>query len=137
MGCDIHCYVEVRRKDTGRWELYNQPKVERWYDLFARMAGAKNRNNIIPISPPRGLPQDASEMVQIEYKYEHCDWHHASWFSSDELKDLQKWFDEYSGKPNPSLFGYVCGYSPWSIPFYDGHLNVPYSDARLVFWFDN
>lgn len=96
MGCDIHVAVEVRG-DEGDWHLLEAPPDPNWYnerrwyhgrnyDLFAVLAGVRNRhpgerNPFIspgdrgwketdggeaytPIDEPRGLPDDMSSELR-------------------------------------------------------------------------
>lgn len=81
-------YIRVhleRRDDTAAFvELPESDLLRaRNYTRFAFLAGVSNWANIIPISPPRGLPDDASETVrQAQAKGRG---HAASWLTLDEL----------------------------------------------------
>lgn len=92
MGCDIHLVVEVRN-ENGEWERALPPPEARdpwlveqaakldtgsrykdrekyvWFDdrnynLFAILADVRNGFDFVPISEPRGLPDDLSPEVQ-------------------------------------------------------------------------
>lgn len=94
MGCDIHLFVEVRdgadkpwRLQTVKWLSENDGKVEeevgyhqRNYDVFAMLANVRNGSGFagcdtgdgfVPISEPRGWPDDVCpELLQIrDYEY--------------------------------------------------------------------
>jgi hypothetical protein len=64
MGCDIHLYIEQKKKD--KW---HEIKVDkrllpdgRNYDLFAFLAGVRNYEPLkkTPLFPHRGIPDDTS-----------------------------------------------------------------------------
>jgi len=72
MGCDIHIWTEIKSKETGKWEISKQdifpdgdtkktssPFDRRSYRLFALLADVRNNAGIIPISEPKGLPDDS------------------------------------------------------------------------------
>lgn len=108
MGCDIHFYVE--RRDGDKWitcdewvpSEWDQSSLEvrksfykdRCYDLFGILAdvrngsgfaGAKTGEGFVPISAPRGLPNDLSPELQREAD-EGMD-HTPSWLTLRELLD--------------------------------------------------
>src|SRR5581483_6649473 len=112
MGCDIHAFIERRERDAnGRpasWVHVPAPVVPdepeneydffddgsrrpvpadigRKYDLFALLADVRNRGEIEPIAPPRGLPEDVSEPVRRESDVMGADGHSHSWFTLEEL----------------------------------------------------
>lgn len=59
MGCDIHCYIEFRRRgDRDNWGGWPRINPGRNYGAFGRLAGV--RGQVGPIVPPRGLPSDLS-----------------------------------------------------------------------------
>ena len=69
MGCDIHLMTEVKKE--GKWELNTKdifgdeyyesdsPFDRRSYSLFSFLADVRQRDNIKPISEPKGLPEDS------------------------------------------------------------------------------
>ena len=141
MGCDIHLHSEV--KINGEWHHYSHPRIERWYDLFARMADVRNdpERDIKPISQPRGLPDDATFMTRFDYEYEHG--HSASWLSGKEVADLGTWAEERYKTRNKDWFsfdhhviGYVFG-NGWDVKGNRGSYPDGVEDVRIVFWFDN
>lgn len=133
MGCDVHCYVEVKVRATGKWELYNQPRPGRNYQLFARMANVRPYDSIVPISEPRGVPNDISDMVRMEMEFIGADAHSHSWLSGSEVDELDLWVrDNVKFPDSHCVFGYVLG-NGFGIMKED----TPYDAARLVFWFDN
>lgn len=104
MGCDIHCYAEVKR--DGRWipgqalernEWYRPgssdepeyvlPRVynERNYRLFAILADERNYFDLQPMSESRGLPVDVSPEVKAISEYWGVDGHSHSFFTLAEL----------------------------------------------------
>lgn len=74
MGCDIHLHQEI-----GAWHHYRHRSVPRSYQLFAMMAGVRNRDKLTPVAPVRGLPSDASVVTKFDYELWNDDAHNASW----------------------------------------------------------
>jgi hypothetical protein len=114
MGCDIHFYVE--KLEDGEWVSADRWSKNKWgededeltvyyedrfwqgrnYDLFAILADVRNGygfagcdtgNGYVPISPPRGLPDDVCESVQKESDRWGCDGHSHSWLTVQDLLD--------------------------------------------------
>ncbi len=56
MGCDIHAMVEIK-KDRW-WANAGDPGLWRDYELFAFLADVRNDYDIVPISQPKGVPDD-------------------------------------------------------------------------------
>ena len=112
MGCDIHLYQE--QKIDGRWksadtwsDKYDEGCVSVAYDdmiytgrnyrLFSILAnvrnghgfaGCKTSDEFNPISMPRGLPSDVSELVEAESKKWGVDCHSHSWLTLREILDF-------------------------------------------------
>lgn len=112
MGCDIHCFAEVKK--NGNWEkvgsVFKDPSYDwykenykelpyyvkeftdspydgRNYALFSMLANVRNHYDIVPISNPKGLPDDISNDVKAEYAIWHDDSHSRSWLTVRELKE--------------------------------------------------
>jgi hypothetical protein len=127
MGCDIHLHIEI--KLDGVWEHYAAPDVNRNYRLFERMGGVRGDENNA-ISPPKGLPADASKITRLEFKDEGY-YHTPSWLSSAEIiqleSSIQEWHkDRYDHRYDPQFEVFHCHYR-----------YHPGDDFRFVFWFDN
>lgn len=105
MGCDIHLYVEERLND-GKWGCVDYFKTNPFYSddplnekeykhipiydgrdyaLFATLANVRNYGDITPISEPRGLPDDVSDIVEKASNDWGDDGHSHSWFTAKEL----------------------------------------------------
>lgn len=112
MGCDIHMWAEVRKRDG--WEKVgaifddpyhrkddpeSDPKTDhpydnRNYDLYAILsdvrngrgfAGIETGDGFLPISKPRGFPEDVSPEIKKD-KEECCLLNHsASWLLLSEI----------------------------------------------------
>ena len=136
MGCDIHAHIEV--KINGKWEHYSTPRIQRWYQLFAKIAGVRNNNDITPISEPKGLPEDISEITKFESDYMGSDGHSHSWLNVKEIKEMLKYIDELD--PTNSFehkeLGYIGGNGVGDFEVGEGYPKE-YQDVRMVFWFDN
>ena len=112
MGCDIHCWAEVRKRDG--WEavpaIFTDPyndgqkteKVyrERNYDLFAILANVRNGYGVagiesgdgfIPISHLKDLPEDCSEFYIKQVKEWGNDGHSHSYLTLEELFNFPHW----------------------------------------------
>ena len=148
MGCDIHFHSEVKRK--GVWQHHSEAKIERNYALFAKMANVRNgtKTPITPISKPRGLPEDATELTRLHSEKYGVDGHSHSWLNAKEISELHKWIRDEN---NPKEW---FGEDSWRFE----HENLPYfmgnhmsgftdypedwegygvEDVRYVFFFDN
>lgn len=122
MGCDIHICTEARNRDPckSRWlnvdryklDEYEQEKGNRVYvpveicdgrnyTMFAMLADVRNSYGIIPISQPRGIPEDANEVTLERSERYGIDGHSHSYLTLKELK-------EYNAKKSPVTYtGYV------------------------------
>jgi len=175
MGCDIHPYVEVR--SNGKWEKsdVNVPD-DRNYWAFAKLANVRNGvgfagsdtgNTIVPISEPRGLPDDTSicESTGIDLGD-----HSHSWVLLSELlavnfnepvtqrglvkHDVAEAFRKHGILPRKWCSGVWGNGSDeyeqleWNEPLYDAASLLPKiiaaisnlgapEDVRLVFGFDS
>lgn len=115
MGCDIHMRAEVRKNNKweivgevfpnryyrpeNELSEWNQPKTAepyggRNYDLFAILAdvrngrgfaGIKTGEGFVPISEPKGIPEDASEEAKEFLNSYGGDGHSHSFFTVSEL----------------------------------------------------
>lgn len=131
MGCDIHAFVELKDK-FGNWHTYSQPKIDRNYSLFEKMAGVRGEVQDA-IAPPRGLPSQCSLIVVA--LSDRPDWHSHSWLSLNEMIELEAWYKEERSRYveyHWPLFGFLNGDD-----FNKENLFEPFVDARVVFWFDN
>ena len=144
MGCDIHLHVEI--KVNGKWHHYSHPHIMRNYQVFCMMAGVRQYgedDEPKPISPPRGLPNDATFTTQFDSDHWDTDGHSHSWLTDAEAGRVQEWYEERF-KPKVSegpLFGYLFGNYIDSYLKYaeDGKslFEMGYECARVCFWFDN
>jgi hypothetical protein len=148
MGCDIHLFTEV--KINSKWYCHAVCEVQRDYDLFYKMAGVRGRDNdTVPISLPKGLPDDISDVTKAYADYWDGDGHSYSWLNSNEILELEKWVEceieerrNKSREPLPydypeKRWGYLFG-NPWG-DFINSERFDPENieDIRFVFWFDN
>lgn len=85
MGCDIHPFFE--RKVKGIWEPAEGDFFDRRnYNVFAFLAGVRRSElDVVPISEPRGLPDDVSTSIRLEFERWSGDIHSVSWLMIDEL----------------------------------------------------
>ena len=85
MGCDIHLFLEIKKKE--KWTFIKELDIGRSYDMFGIVADVRNLVNAIPISEPKGLPEDVSDKVREELDEWDCDGHSHSWLNWKEIKD--------------------------------------------------
>ena len=139
MGCDIHCHLEyyvdgefrdidLYKKNIGddstdefiKFQVY----IDRNYLLFGLLAGV--RGEIIPISKPRGIPEDChtasyyyylSELYEAKLDIKYRPIHK---YLENLIELIEKRFDEVV------YFGLGRKITPKQA-----------QSIRLVFWFDN
>ena len=135
MGCDIHVHTEV--KIDGLWHHYGSPYVDRYYTLFGYMAGVRN-TDVIPISEPRGLPDDITLITWIDNDRYGIDGHSHSWLSGPEVTQLEELLKPHNEQYFyiERIFGYLFG-NGWDFHEYPEEYPPQLEDARVVFWFDN
>ena len=85
MGCDIYSFVEAKK--LNKWELVDNWIDYRSYGLFGFLANVRNYSHIPSIDNPRGLPQDVSEAVEMEWKNGY-DGHSCSHLTLKELLEF-------------------------------------------------
>lgn len=123
MGCDIHMWAEIRKRDNwnavGRvfdntdydpksdttldddgyeWnrQKTEHPYDDRDYEMFSILADVRNDDRILSISVPRGLPDDVSDYVKAQMDSWGTDGHSHSWVTLQELKEFnldQEFYD--------------------------------------------
>lgn len=98
MGCDIHCYVEVKK--DGNWKFNKELDLDRNYNLFACLAdvrncrgfaGCKTGDGFTPLSGPKDLPVDCSDKVRKESYGWSGDGHSHSYLTLSELLNKDYW----------------------------------------------
>ena len=138
MGCDIHLHIEVKIK--GQWYNYNHPRIDRDYDLFAKMANVRNDGEIIPISEPKGLPDDAAFVTKFHSDRWGIGAHSRSWLGQSEIQGLFNWIHVHM-KVDISIeydiFGYLFGNGLTDLKENPEDYPDELEDVRFVFWFDN
>ncbi len=147
MSCDIHLHTEV--KIDGIWHHYSCPKVHRDYRVFTKMAGVCDIPGIEPFSEPRGLPKDATRIVQLSSQFWGSDGHSHSWLNAEEIFQLEKYINkELKLKAQHGCswcnanFGFLF-HGFWG-QFWENRVTGGYDpirkklqDIRFIFWFDN
>ena len=133
MGCDIHLIREI--KIAGVWHCYSATTVERNYPLFAKMAGVRNRDKIIPITEPKGIPYDMSAVAGLYYNMDP--YHNESWFNTEEIRELEDWVESKTGDFAEYIWGFLFGNSYGAFEKGSSSYPLDVEDVRFVFWFDN
>jgi hypothetical protein len=152
MGADIHMVLERKNLDTGNWVglhafSYVQHPVttkqkrindgedypfdftgwdvrHRNYSLFAALAGVRGDG-----PEPRGIPEDVSELAQMEINHWGSDGHSHTWYSIREALPLfvaHMMPEEILGSRRPYLANDLFNVDADEV---DEH--------RLIIWFDN
>lgn len=155
MGVDIHCFVECKDKETGKWFLANPAfpnskwGTDGWnpsdgafnyrnYDLFSILAGV--RGPYRPMNDPCGVPNDMSDELQKIYD-DDKDW--CFGFTWYDLKDMRALYEEQEDKwgwepdeDNPlhalANFMSIVEY----IVDMNGVFGYNTGEARVIMWFD-
>jgi hypothetical protein len=97
MGCDIHIWTEIQAKD-GSWDLLESKEAYdgRNYGLFSILANVRNGygaagcdtgDGFVPISMPKGIPEDASDFYKSEVSKWGIDGHSHSFLTLKEFLD--------------------------------------------------
>lgn len=140
MGCDIHMYVEYKKNNSDKWEsgdFYrenpyrdyedeNDDKYsvvelhgDRNYGLFSTLAGVRDYTGmVVPVSEPKGFPEDACDFVNKEFEEQEGDAHTPSFLTLKEIREHQA--------KNPKMFhsGMI---SPEQAEALDNHNKFPES----------
>jgi hypothetical protein len=103
MGCDMHAYIETKRKnDENSWQVLPLLAVRysdrfpsildfysgRDYELFGWLTGGTVRcDTETVLDTPRGIPRDVDYEIEKEYNSWDDSAHSASYFTLEELKE--------------------------------------------------
>lgn len=130
MGCDIHAMIEAKYHyrhlaDCWSWQSCGEIRISRDYQLFAKIGGVRNYDNVKPIAEARFAD------ISAETEDETCseafkrwvldigqDGHSHSWVTLDELQTANA-----DLAARCKLIVMAHGLDP--------------SDARLAFFFDD
>ena len=67
MGCDIHAYLEYKKKvENSYWMCFSRVNITREYSLFGSLSKGV-RTNIEGGLLPRGIPSDLSYVAEKDY----------------------------------------------------------------------
>jgi len=144
MSCDIRLHSEV--KINGVWRHHSEAKIRSNYPLFAKMANVRNDFGIEPISEPKGLPDDATDLTVLHSEVFFSSGHSHSWLSAMEIAELHHFIEKYDGL-NERWF--TPNFLHENFPYFMGNrfcsfVNFPedwegygVEDVRYVFFFDN
>ncbi len=155
MGTDIHWYSETRR--DGKWECdqadsyktgkYSLREMDYFYDndrnylLFGLLAGV--RRDVPWGWAEKGFPDDASDEVRVIYAEWGSDAHTPSYLTRAELREkLAELVPECAkaliGPDHPDQLEQLKHLTYWLNTLIDTLVSdVPDTDQRIVFWFDN
>lgn len=164
MGCDIHCYVEYSTGNPPDYWFSFGGRINpgRDYDLFARLAGVRNYDNVDPVIPPRGMPKGNLSWQVLEAATlfvtpgpsdnpEYCTRERADqWVKNGQ----SEYHDEAMSRvthPDWHTHGWVTPEEFATVLDRTPHVGVEYrallaamqtiakegNAVRLVFWFDN
>lgn len=83
MGCDIHAVFE--KYVDGNWVQFGDDDsmcIGRNYFLFSILADVRNYSDIVPISKPKGFPENYDGYLVEHWEY---DGHSRSWLTLQEI----------------------------------------------------
>jgi hypothetical protein len=137
MGCDIHVVLERRWKE--QWvglDHHGAHACERNYERFTKLCGVRAELGE-DYPEPRGLPDDASPLSQMQFEGWGMDAHSASWHP---LQDFVRICLETEFDPENA---FLNDKDPRKEPYYyyfglyadEGDFDL--NEYRVVFWFDN
>jgi hypothetical protein len=160
MGCDIHTVAEDFV--DGEWKELDIPRPFdcRSYSIFGFLAGVRNYSDVIPISPPRGVPPDYRQRVQENARADPSyfedwegDYHSHSYLTLDELLSFD--YDATTEDRRTAIqigsnmydHGHTCPPGQGAAMTYREFLGEWYFNElrrleragvkRIVFWFDS
>jgi hypothetical protein len=157
VGVDIHACAE--RRDGKRWIGIDTIQPFEWTRVskscYAFLADVRNHWGLTPISRPRGLPSDSSDMARELYGDTGLDAHTASWLMITELDQFD--YDatvqdkartvEIDGHLYYDLGGQLMDAEPARTKTYRQFLGEEFlaevrrlkamNAERIVFWCDN
>lgn len=139
MGCDVHIHSEI--KVGGKWLHYDQPRAQRNYTLFEKMAGVRGKEENA-MAAPRGLPDDATETTRFDSEHWNGDGHSHSWLNAEEIRKLGDWYrEEFKGRDPDSIWPkwdqWLFGNCYSDFMRYPDDRPKGVEDVRFIFWFDN
>lgn len=144
MGCDIHFHSEIKIK--GIWHHHAERRLKRNYRVFAKLAGVRNDFGTVPISEPKGWPEDSTLMSNMDKDKYGSDGHSHSWLSAKEIQKFHEWLyrDAFIGAAADAGWAYEHENLPYFLGnHFDGFIKYPkdwpseIEDVRYVFFFDN
>lgn len=163
MGCDIHSYIEVRRKDwqTGEYSSWEPLVVlevnSQWskmpslmnhytgrdYELFGWLTGGTVRC-LTPthLPAPRGLPSDISAEIEREHDMMREDAHSQSYLTLPELEEAyhkipKKVKNEMGETEKNHLRKRVRWFIDTIRVFTESCGYYSDENVRIIFWFDS
>lgn len=128
MGCDIHCALEYKEKESSfsSWNTYaTDISLGRSYTIFGLLANVRGPEELL--GPPKGVPEDASFHYKDIVEKWGDDGHSHSYCSTQEWRDVL----ESIGIPVVEI-EYVALLGTAEILEATGN-----HECRFVFFFDN
>lgn len=97
MGCDIHGWIELRRKDNGEWISAARVTGDRNYSWFSIIASVRGGDPESAIAYPRGVPSNASYAVKQDHKEWCGDAHSETFITVAEIGEAWRRFVDNAG----------------------------------------
>lgn len=118
---------------VSEWHVKSEDCIytSRNYLLFTVLAGVRNTVGVVPISEPRGLPENVSNEIRLISDEEGQDAHSHSWLLGSEVLDYD-WDQEIRENGVTYTYRQCCNDLLTALT----ELGNP-QDFRIVFWFDN
>lgn len=141
MGCDIHSVFQ-KNTEKGWQDIVTDYNEERHYALFSWLAGVRNypETGIVPISSPRGLPDDFQIEDEDHASTKELMGRRAKWLNDGEAPHIwmgdhsHSWLgaDEILSAPRPDVGEHFDYFIDEVTRLKDAH-----GDVRMVFGFDS
>ena len=72
MGCDILMHVQIKNPENDLWDFIQENVFDdRDYELFTILDGTRGTPGTIPISDPKGFPDDSADKLMPANGYDN------------------------------------------------------------------
>lgn len=101
MGCDIHGWIEIKRKERWYQSVDIRSFINRHYAFFGAFFGVRNYMEFDPLFELRGAPSDMHWKTQSDLDEYNGDAHSITHFYVDELDKIdfkkEHEYEDYDG----------------------------------------
>lgn len=163
MGCDIHMYLEYKKKNRDNWINFGERfNPGRHYGLFAKLADVRNYWKLTSIVNDRGIPNGVGYITNRDNTLYVCEKSHED-SGCCTPEEAESWGGKYANDSKTLVYHPDWHSHSWCTPdelqkvfdipklnFYENNndeyiallasarnLEENGNDVRFVFWFDN